>query len=165
MEIDSINRKIRNTLNKKSSLFSCTKINKYFIFPFLSPIFIFIRDYLIGKAKLKDNGVKATFQYEVMDGFMHSVCGLFYLIYFFQTRPVITSAERRTSLASRSKGAKYKNLKIFLLILVIGISYTIYISNSKILSKKYTVFEIRIYHLVFNILLWSYILSFIFSSF
>ena len=160
MEFDSIYIKARNTLNKKSSLCSCTKINKYFIFPFLSPIFIFIRDYLIGKAKLKDNGIKATFQYEVMDGFMHSVCGFFYLIYFCQTRPLITKAERRTSLTFQSKRAKNKNLKIFLLILVIGISYTIYISNSKILSKKYTVFEIRIYHLVFNTIFCKLVLKY-----
>jgi len=153
MESDSINKKISNTQNKKSYLISFTKINKYFIFPFLSPIFIFIRDYLIGKAKLKDNGVKATFQYEVMDGFMHSLCGLFYLIYFFRTRTIESSPEKRSSL-------KNKNLKIFLLILVIGISYTIYISNSKILSKKYTVFEIRIYHLVFNTIFCRLILKY-----
>ena len=153
MEFDSINKKISNTQNKKSYLISFTKINKYFIFPFLSPIFIFIRDYLIGKANLKDNGVKATFQYEVMDGFMHSVCGLFYLIYFFRTRTIESSPESKSTL-------KNKNLKIFLLILVIGISYTIYISNSKILSKKYTVFEIRIYHLVFNTIFCRLILKY-----
>jgi len=153
MEFDSINKKISNTQNKKSYLISFTKINKYFIFPFLSPIFIFIRDYLIGKANLKDNGVKATFQYEVMDGFMHSVCGLFYLIYFFRTRTIESSPEKGSTL-------KNKNLKIFLLILVIGISYTIYISNSKILSKKYTVFEIRIYHLVFNTIFCRLILKY-----
>jgi len=153
MEFDSINKKITNTQNKKSYLISFTKINKYFIFPFLSPIFIFIRDYLIGKANLKDNGVKATFQYEVMDGFMHSVCGLFYLIYFFRTRTIESSPESKSTL-------KNKNLKIFLLILVIGISYTIYISNSKILSKKYTVFEIRIYHLVFNTIFCRLILKY-----
>ena len=160
MEFNSINKKIPNAQNKKSNLFSFTKINKYFIFPFLSPIFIFIRDYLISKAKLKDNGVKATFQYEVMDGLMHSVCGLFYLIYFFQTRSIKPTSERRCSLTFKSKEAKNKNLKIFLLILVIGISYTIYISNSKILSKKYTVFEIRIYHLVFNTIFCRLILKY-----
>ena len=153
MEFDSINKKISNTQNKKSYLISFTKINKYFIFPFLSPIFIFIRDYLIGKANLKDNGVKATFQYEVMDGFMHSVCGLFYLIYFFRTRTIESSPESKSTL-------KNKNLKIFLLILVIGISYTIYISNSKILSKKFIVFEIRIYHLVFNTIFCRLILKY-----
>jgi hypothetical protein len=160
MEYDSINKKIGNTQNKKSNLFSFTKINRYFIFPFLSPIFIFIRDYLISKAKLKDNGVKATFQYEVMDGLMHSVCGIFYLIYFIRTRPIKATSERRNSLTFKSKESKNKNLKIFLLILVIGISYTIYISNSKILSKKYTVFEIRIYHLVFNTIFCRLILKY-----
>ena len=115
-----------NELEKKQNLFSFTKMNKYFIFPFLSPIFIFIRDYLIGLAKLKDDNIKATFQYEVIDGFMHSICGLFF---FCEYHGGITEK---------------KYLKIFSLILIIGLSYTIYISNSKIFSKKYTVFEIRI---------------------
>jgi len=128
-------------LEKKQNLFSFTKMNKYFIFPFLSPIFIFIRDYLIGLAKLKDDNIKATFQYEIIDGFMHSICGLFF---FCEYHGGITEK---------------KYLKIFSLILIIGLSYTIYISNSKIFSKKYTVFEIRIYHLIFNTIFCKLILK------
>jgi len=126
---------------EKKRLFSFTKMNKYFIFPFLSPIFIFIRDYLIGLAKLKDDNIKATFQYEVIDGFMHSICGLFF---FCEYHDEITEK---------------KYFKIFLLIFIIGLSYTIYISNSKIFSKKYTVFEIRIYHLIFNTIFCKLILK------
>ena len=126
---------------EKKRLISFTKMNKYFIFPFLSPIFIFIRDYLIGLAKLKDDNIKATFQYEVIDGFMHSICGLFF---FCEYQGEITEK---------------KYLKIFLLIFIIGLSYTIYISNSKIFSKKYTVFEIRIYHLIFNTIFCKLILK------
>ena len=32
---------------EKKKFLSCAKMNKYFIFPFLSPIFIFIRDVLL----------------------------------------------------------------------------------------------------------------------
>ena len=126
---------------EKKRLLSFTKMNKYFIFPFLSPIFIFIRDYLIYLAKLKNDNVKATFQYEVIDGFMHSICGLFF---FCEYHDEITEK---------------KYLKIFLLIFIIGLSYTIYISNSKIFSKQYTVFEIRIYHLIFNTIFCKLILK------
>ena len=156
---------------KKKRLFSFTKLNRFFIFPFLSPIFIFIRDYIIGLAKIKNDGIKTTFQYEVMDGFMHSVCGLFYFIYCFRMRPQKIKNEenesqretqRLTALVEKNnkENIKHKNWKIFGLILVIGLSYTVYISNSKILSKKYTVFEIRIYHLVFNTIFCKLILKY-----
>ena len=52
---------------KKKKCLSCAKINKYFIFPFLSPIFIFIRDVLLDQAKIKTNGLRQILQYDLYD--------------------------------------------------------------------------------------------------
>ena len=81
----------RNTFNsststKKKKYFSCAKINKYFIFPFLSPIFIFIREVLLEYAKGKTSGVRKILQYEFNDGLMHSAFILLYFISYLRTK-------------------------------------------------------------------------------
>ena len=75
-----------NTSTKKRKFFSCAKINKYFIFPFLSPIFIFIREVLLEYAKGKTSGVRKILQYEFNDGLMHSACILLYIITYIKAR-------------------------------------------------------------------------------
>jgi len=149
---------------KKKKLFYFTKIN---IFPFLSPIIIYIRDYLISLAKYKNDGLGATFQYEFMDGLMHSLCGILYLISYLRSITKKTKNEAvnnkiKNNLIKDNKDNKYNNSnkrKIFFLILIITVSYTVYISNSKILSKKYNIFEIRIYNLLFNAIFCKIILK------
>ena len=43
--------------NKKKHLFSFAKINKYFIFPFLCPVFCFLGNYCIFSI-YEDKGIK-----------------------------------------------------------------------------------------------------------
>ena len=74
-----------NTSTIKKKYFSFAKINKYFIFPFLSPIFIFIREVLLEKAKGKTSGVRKILQYEFNDGLMHSSCILLFIIAYIRT--------------------------------------------------------------------------------
>ena len=142
-----------NTSTKKRKFFSCAKINKYFIFPFLSPIFIFIREVLLEHAKGKTSGVRKILQYEFNDGLMHSACILLYIITFIRTRrEKKIENDILIQLGTKSEEPKNKNkFKIFFLILTIAIGYNNYIS-SKMLLKGKTIFEIRIYHVIFNIL-------------
>ena len=156
----------RNTFNsststKKKNYFSCAKINKYFIFPFLSPIFIFIREVLLEKAKGKTSGVRKILQYEFNDGLMHSACILLYIITYIRARrEKKIDEEILKQLGAQKEEPKNKNkFKIFFLILTIAIGYNNYIS-SKMLLKGKTIFEIRIYHVVFNTIFCKFILGY-----
>ena len=70
--------------NKERKFISCAKINKYFFIPFLSPVFIFIRDVLLDQAKIKTNGLRQILQYDLYDGLMHSSCIFLYIIEYIR---------------------------------------------------------------------------------
>ena len=148
------------TIKNKCSI-SIAKINKYFIFPFLSPIFIFIREVLLEKAKGKTSGVRKILQYEFNDGLMHSSCILLYLVECIRTgkkKKIKNKFLRKISKLSSHSISKNK-CKIFFVILTIAIGYNNYIS-SKMLLKGKTIFEIRIYHVVFNTIFCKIILGY-----
>ena len=149
---------------KKKKYFSFAKINKYFIFPFLSPILIFIRDILFEYSKEKTRGVRKILQYEFYDGLMHIACILLYIIYYFKTR-TRTKTKRKEEILfmkktyGNNKKSDNNKFKIFFLILTIGIGFHNYIS-SKMLLKGKTIFEIRIYHVIFNTIFCKIILGY-----
>ena len=148
------------TIKNKCSI-SIAKINKYFIFPFLSPIFIFIREILLEYAKGKTSGVRKILQYEFNDGLMHSSCILLYLVECIRTgkkKKIKNKFLRKISKLSSHSISKNK-CKIFFVILTIAIGYNNYIS-SKMLLKGKTIFEIRIYHVVFNTIFCKIILGY-----
>ena len=148
------------TLKNKCSI-SIAKINKYFIFPFLSPIFIFIREILLEYAKGKTSGVRKILQYEFNDGLMHSSCILLYLVECIRTgkeKKIKNKFLRKISKLSSHSISKNK-CKIFFVILTIAIGYNNYIS-SKMLLKGKTIFEIRIYHVIFNTIFCKIILGY-----
>ena len=140
---------------------SIAKINKYFIFPFLSPIVIFIREILLEYAKGKTSGVRKILQYEFNDGLMHSSCILLYLVECIRTgkkKKIKNKFLRKISKLSSHSISKNK-CKIFFVILTIAIGYNNYIS-SKMLLKGKTIFEIRIYHVIFNTIFCKIILGY-----
>lgn len=154
--------------SNKNKYFSFARINKYFIFPFLSPIFIFIREVLLEYAKGKTSGVRKILQYEFNDGLMHSACILLYIITYLRTRnkkieELNIVSKKATSSSQNSSSKKRLNMnnkfKVFFLILTIAIGYNNYIS-SKMLLKGKTIFEIRIYHVVFNTIFCKVILGY-----
>ena len=89
-------------------------MNKYFIFPFLSPIFIFIRDVLLDHAEMKTNGLRKIIQYDLYDGLMHSSCIFFYIIEFIRT------GKDEKILEFEKKQYEPNKLKIFFIIITIG---------------------------------------------
>ena len=148
------------TIKNKCSI-SIAKINKYFIFPFLSPIFVFVREILLEYAKGKTSGVRKILQYEFNDGLMHSSCILLYLVECIRTgkkKKIKNKFLRKISKLSSHSISKNK-CKIFFVILTIAIGYNNYIS-SKMLLKGKTIFEIRIYHVVFNTIFCKIILGY-----
>ena len=149
---------------KQKKYFSFAKINKYFIFPFISPIFIFIRELLLEYSKGKTSGIRKILQYEFNDGLMHSSCILFYIFIYFRTKTEKTKEEndyykKIENNNIYSKKIREKKLKIFFIILTIAIGYNNYIS-SKMLLKGKTIFEIRIYHVIFNTIFCKIILGY-----
>ena len=149
---------------KQKKYFSFAKINKYFIFPFISPIFIFIRELLLEYSKGKTSGIRKILQYEFNDGLMHSSCILFYIFIYFRTKTEKTKEENDyyKKIASNniySKKIRENKFKIFFIILTIAIGYNNYIS-SKMLLKGKTIFEIRIYHIIFNTIFCKIILGY-----
>ena len=148
---------------KKKKCFSFAKINKYYIFPFLSPIFIFIRELFLEYAKGKTSGVRQILQYEFNDGLMHCSCILLYIIIYFRTRKAKKEKDYLKNLPSNKIGHEKiisdNKFKIIFIILTIAIGYNNYIS-SKMLLKGKTIFEIRIYHVVFNTIFCKIILGY-----
>jgi hypothetical protein len=149
---------------KQKKYFSFAKINKYFIFPFISPIFIFIRELLLEYSKGKTSGIRKILQYEFNDGLMHSSCILFYIFIYFRTKTEKTKEESDyyKKIANNniySKKIRENKFKIFFIILTIAIGYNNYIS-SKMLLKGKTIFEIRIYHVIFNTIFCKIILGY-----
>ena len=149
---------------KQKKYFSFAKINKYFIFPFISPIFIFIRELLLEYSKGKTSGIRKILQYEFNDGLMHSSCILFYIFIYFRTKTEKTKEENDyyKKIANNnvySKKIRENKFKIFFIILTIAIGYNNYIS-SKMLLKGKTIFEIRIYHIIFNTIFCKIILGY-----
>ena len=147
---------------KKKKCLSCGKINKYFIFPFLSPIFIFIRDVLLHQAQMKTIGLRKILQYELYDGIMHSSCILLYIIESIRIRKGKEEKKKIENIVLQQMSRKKKKpdrFKIFFIILTIGFALNNYIST-KMLSESDTIFEIRIYHVIFNAIFCKFILGY-----
>ena len=122
---------------------------------------IFIREILLEYAKGKTSGVRKILQYEFNDGLMHSSCILLYLVECIRTgkeKKIKNKFLRKISKLSSHSISKNK-CKIFFVILTIAIGYNNYIS-SKMLLKGKTIFEIRIYHVIFNTIFCKIILGY-----
>ena len=143
--------------------FSFAKINKYFIFPFISPIFIFIRELLLEYSKGKTSGIRKILQYEFNDGLMHISCILLYIITYFRTKTKKAKEGNDYYLKKLtniySKIIRENKFKIFFIILTIAIGYNNYVSSKMSLKGK-TIFEIRIYHVIFNTIFCKIILGY-----
>ena len=143
--------------------FSFAKINKYFIFPFISPIFIFIRELLLEYSKGKTSGIRKILQYEFNDGLMHISCILLYIITYFRTKTKRAKEENdyyfKKLTNIYSKIIRENKFKIFFIILTIAIGYNNYVSSKMSLKGK-TIFEIRIYHVIFNTIFCKIILGY-----
>ena len=143
--------------NKKEHMFSFAKINKYYLFPFLAPIFCMLGNYfihLISKNN-NNNGNNLEFTFSIFINLTYIMGGLLYFISFIRTKTeeskdkAIIYKERKTlNLIYNEDKPKKSKIKIFFILIFISILLSIYTFIYTISIGK-TVFEKRLYYLFF----------------
>ena len=157
-----------NSQNKKrkENLFSFATINKYFIFPFLCPIFCFLGNLFLSFI-LKDNGLNnKDFLCTFLIHLSYIGGGLLYFISSIRTKTEQTRNEAITYRERSSSSIRYifndasnKNkLYIFLILLIMSILLVLSTISGLYTVDKY-VFEERLYYLFFIPLFSKYILK------
>ena len=157
-----------NNQNKKRKehLFSFAKINKYFIFPFLCPIFCFLANLFLSFIS-KDNVLKnKEFLFSLLIHLSYLGGGLLYFISSLRTKTEQTRNEAITYRERSSSSIRYifndasnKNkLYIFIILLIMSILLVLSTISGLYTVDKY-VFEERLYYLFFIPLFSKYILK------
>ena len=154
--------------NEKEYLFSFAKINKYYLFPFLAPIFCCLGNYFIHSVKNEyDNDtIDMNLFFLIYIDLSYLLGGLFYFISFIRTKTyetrnnAIQYKERSSSIVKYiyNDGSKKSKIKITLILILISCLITIS-SLCNLYSSGHTVFEKRLYFLFFIALLSKYILK------
>ena len=149
---DNLNEET-NLLNKKPKLITCTKMNKYYLFPFITPIFISIRDIMINLIS-KDNKKEEISFYFIYAANISIFLTIGGIIYFLIDIRVFIEKIRTDSYLKKDKtrnkiNEKSNKLKIFLILLLMSISFAIYITSVclslyhiTIEKRQYTIFLI-----------------------
>ena len=151
-------------MEKKECLFSFGKINKYFIIPFLCPIFCFLANYFFRlytkipyENSMDENSIHNKVRKKLY--FLSSIFSLTYLggglLYFIAYIRTKTEAPKKSTVSSSSSITYIYNdsieqnnvLKIFSLLFIISllISFAI-ICNLLVFNQK--LFERRLYYLL-----------------
>ena len=144
--------------NKKQNLFSFAKINKYFILPFICPIFCMCANFFIYFIREEEGIRYKEFSIIMMIFFGYLFGGLLYFISAIRTRTeetknnAIIYREREPSKASLklifNAGDKKNKFKIFGFIVCIS-SFLCIIEVFSLYSFDKKVFELRLYFLIF----------------
>ena len=138
----------------KPKLISCTKMNKYYLFPFITPIFITIRDIMINSI-LEENSQKEDitfyFFYAANISIFLTLGGIIYFLIDIR----VYLEKKKTELflkkdTFRIKPKKKKSkLKIFFILFLMSISFAVYITtvclsiyHINIEKRQYTIFLI-----------------------
>ena len=145
--------------NKKEKLFSFAKLNKYFIFPFLSPIFCFLTNFFLGLIS-DDKGINnKEFLSALIVSMTYIGGGILYFLSWIRTRTeesrdkAIDLLEKRERNLSSIRyiyndGLKKNKLHIFLMLSAMSILLVLS-TITAIYSKGKNVFERRLYFLFF----------------
>ena len=150
-------------IDKKKPLISCTKMNKYFLFPFITAFFLAIRDIMMSNIIYYNDDINFHLVHLMnMDSFMFLGGLTCFLIDFRQykelrlTKIMIKNNEkRRNSLndLSNMEDKDISKIKLFLIFLIMSFSFTYYhftvpyIANHMVLEKRQnTVFFIVLFN-------------------
>ncbi len=152
--ISNIPDKEINLIYKKHNLITCTKMNKFYLFPFVIPIFITIRDIMINLI-LKENSNKENLSFYFIYGANISIfLTLGGIIYFFVDIRVFIEKIKTDSFLKKDKTRnkikeKSNKLKISLILVLMSFSFAIYITSVclsiyhiNIEKRQYTIFLI-----------------------
>ena len=142
-------------INKaKSKLITCTKMNKYYFFPFLTAIFITIRDIMINiiiKELYKNEEISFYFFYAGNISIFLALGGIIYFLLdireFLEKRK--TNLFLKTDTFRIKTKRKKSKVKIFLILFLMSISFAIYVTtvclssfHINIEKRQYTIFLI-----------------------
>ena len=142
--------------NKKECLFSFDRINKYYLFPFISPIFCMLANFLLHliRNKTTDKEINYEFALSIFINFTYIFGGLIYFISFIRTK---TEETKENAIIYKNKnslnliynvGPKKDKKIIFGILLLMSILLSIYIICISF-SFGRTVLEKRIFYLFF----------------
>ena len=151
--------------DKKQKIITCTKMNKYFFFPFVAAFFITIRDIMMCNIVYNNDDINFHLVHMInMDSFMFLGGLIYFLIDFPQykelkeTEKAIKNNEKRKNYIKRISNPDDKNIskiKLFFIVLLMAISFSYYmftvpyISNHIVLEKRQnTVFFIFLLNLL-----------------
>ena len=142
--------------NKKEWLFSFDRINKYYLFPFLAPIFCMLANFFLGlvRNKISDKVNNYEFLLSMFINFSYIFGGLIYFISFIRTKTEETKEhaiihKNKNSLnLIYNKGLKKDKKIIFGILFLMSILLSIYIMCISF-SFRRTVFDKRIFYLFF----------------
>ena len=153
--------------NKKNeSLFSFAKINKYYLFPFLAPIFCCTANYFIHTLYKENPSMEMHMFLTIYIDCSYLFGGLLYFISSirektYETRDdAIEYRERASSVVKYiyNDGSKKNQIKILLILLLISFLITI-TTICNLYSMERTIFEKRLYFLFFIALFSKFLLK------
>ena len=138
----------------KPKLITCTKMNKYYFFPFLTAIFITIRDIMINiiiKELYKNEEISFYFFYAGNISIFLALGGIIYFLLdireFLEKRK--TNLFLKTDTFRIKTKRKKSKVKIFLILFLMSISFAIYVTtvclssfHINIEKRQYTIFLI-----------------------
>ena len=142
-------------INKaKPKLITCTKMNKYYFFPFLTAIFITIRDIMINiiiKELYKNEEISFYFFYAGNISIFLALGGIIYFLLdireFLEKRK--TNLFLKTDTFRIKTKRKKSKVKIFLILFLMSISFAVYVTtvclssfHINIEKRQYTIFLI-----------------------
>ena len=158
--INKIDKKDESSyqINDKRSLITFAKLNKYFLIPFLCPIFCMLAnffDVFIDESEVIN---KQEFIYSIFFDLSYAIEGLFYFISYFKTK-VNKEKESKTNTENQNTGIiyiyndnfsyNYNNINKIIMIIVL-LSILLEIQNLLMALSDYeNVFEERLYFIFF----------------
>ena len=153
--MDSLDINNEKTNKKQNNLVTFAKMNKYFLFPFLCPVFCMISTYFSNKILSSKVKIKEYLQL-IYVSLSYSSTGILYLISYFkqEKNKVNDSYFNRLKLLKffnnnkNNKDIKKNSIKKWLIIILIGILMLIYTIFNALFMDKHLV-EQRLYFIFF----------------
>ena len=149
-------QEIENKIDKP--LISCTKMSKYFWFPFITPVFITIRDIMFNKTINENDEINFNLVYMISISTFLFLAGIIYFIIDFR---VFIDRQRTKSILKKDPKRHIKQtnkLEITFILLLMSVSFAVYIFSVP-LSVKHIVLEKRQYTLFLIVFLSKFLLK------
>ena len=165
MENEKDNKKNKK---EKECLFSFARINSYYLFPFIAPVFCCLGNFFIHEVRDGNAHMKSECLFTIFIDLSYFMGGLLYFISYIETKTeetkdnAIVYKERANSNSNvvliYNDRLKQNYIKIILFLCLISLLITL-TSINNLYSYKKNVFEKRLYYIFFIAILSKYILK------